>query len=425
MRPSMPIASTPNAKTPLEAAPRPDVQSLAAALQRRLEVLEGSTYDPYDGLTSPLFVGLRRRPLWGRVGMQLVKRAPCNLRPFLGIQPALYSKTLSDMSSAAFRFYRTRRESSHLQDGLRHLAVLRQRLLPAVPGSAWGMELPYVSRFVVASPQTPNLFQSVNACNAFLDAHEITGDQEHLDVAIGVVEFLEQALGRLEDTPERISWRYYPQLDTVVHNVNALIAALLLRLGSAAARPDVATLGERTLRSVLAAQNPDGSWYYARVPQGRWVDGFHSGYVLESLVDAEGRLNAAPDLQAATREALERGLRFFVEHLLDEDGTPRYQVTSLYPIEVQNCAQAVQLLARLALTERENWLQRARGALAATCRHLLVERPGTPRQVSFGLQRGRWLRTNLEAARWGLAPMLLALAWLDAAEQAAIGREKA
>lgn len=383
---------------------------IARGLERRLAETGGAGYDPYDGLTSPLLRPFWRQPFLARVAMQAVKRAPWNLRPALGIRRRVYTKTLSDMAQAAFRLHRTHGAAADRDRGLECIALLRQRRLADFAGSCWGMELPYASRFVTATPSTPNLFQTVNACNAFLDAHDATHDPAHLDVALGVVEFLGTGLGHVEASDDTVVWRYYPGSDAVVYNVNASIAAALARLGDATGRDDLRVLARRTLHGVVQAQDRDGSWQYARGPAGAWIDGFHTGYVLEALLECAPRLH---DAAAAT--GLERGAAFFAERLLDADGTPRYTTDSRHPIEIQNCAQAVQLLARLALTDRERWLPLAQRALAAACVHLQVDLPGGG--VTFRLQRGRWLRNDLEAPRWGLGPMLLALAWLDAAER--------
>ena len=385
---------------------------IARGLERRLAETGGAGYDPYDGLTSPVLALLQRQPFLARAAMQVVKRSPWNLRPVLGIRRAVYTKTLSDMAQAAFRLHRTHGESADRHRGLECIALLRQRRLAGFAGSCWGMELPYASRFVTATPSTPNLFQTVNACNAFLDAHDATHDAAHLDVVLGVVEFLKTGLGHVEASDDTVVWRYYPGSDAVVYNVNASIAAALGRLADATGRDDLRGLARRTLQGVVQAQNRDGSWPYARGPAGAWIDGFHTGYVLEALHDCAPRLHAA-----AAAAALERGAAFFAERLLDGDGTPRYTTDSRHPIEVQNCAQAVQLLAKLALADRDRWLPRAQRALAATCARLQVDLPDGG--VTFRLQRGRWLRNDLEAPRWGLGPMLLALTWLDAAETAA------
>ncbi|MFQ5599020.1 MAG: hypothetical protein ACE5G2_00545 [Candidatus Krumholzibacteriia bacterium] len=392
-------------------ATAPDVTTLIRALRSWLEDQRYVSYDPYDGLTSQLLHPLFRHPLLARVCLQTVKRSPLNLRPVLGIRKRLYTKSLSDLVSAQLLLFRLDADVRDRDRALGLLDQLRGRMLPGHPGSSWGMDLPYVSRFVTATPATPNLFQTVNAAVALLDAYDVTGEVFDLDLALGVVEFLEHGLGMVEESSDHVVWRYYPGKDTVVYNVNALVGSLLARLAKCAAREDLARLAERTIAFVLLEQNADGSWFYARGPQGCWIDGFHTGYVLEALLEY-ARITGSP----AAAGALERGADFFRQHLLEPSGLPRYTERSLHPIDVQNCAQAVQLLSKLALSDR-SWLPWAEHALASSAQHLLIwSGPRDAPRARFRLQRGRWFRNDLPAIRWGQAPMLLALAWLHAAQ---------
>jgi hypothetical protein len=396
--------------------------AVVAALERWLEEVSYASCDPYDGLTSPLLQPARRVPLLARAWMQVVKRSPLDLRPLLGIRPAVYTKSLSDLAQAYARRAETARSAGSattadaaMVKARGFLALLRERRLPA-PGSAWGMDLPYVSRFVTARPTTPNLYQTVNAAAAFLDVRDAeswrgTPAADDLDVALGATEFMEKGLGRLEASPDRIAWRYYPGEEACVYNVNALAGALLLRLGQVANRSDLVDLGRRTLRFVVEAQNPDGSWWYARGPRGRWVDGFHTGFILDALAEAVYRAGERP-----FAPALERGIRFYTERMFTTEHLPRYDARSDYPVEVQNCAQAIQTLSILAQHNR-SLVPRARATTMAVIEALFRwTRRAEPRAGYFMLSRGRTFTNRLAAVRWGQAPMLLALEHLAAAE---------
>ena len=378
------------------------LREMTDALQRWMSKQEFRSWDPYDGLTSPWLHGLQRSQLAARVALQVVKRSPVNLRPLLGIERRVYTKSLSDLASASLLLHRLDPDTDALVHARTFLAQLRHRAHDDGHGRSWGMDLPYASRFAVARADTPNLFQTINAALAFMDAYDLLGEASDLELAVGAIEWLQQRLGTIEADADHVVWRYYPGEDAVVYNVNALAALLLTRVGLATQRDDLLGLAERTLAFVANEQNADGSWYYARGARGRWIDGFHSGYVLEALLECTAR---TPNRRAVG--ALERGAEFFDAHLLEPSGLPRYTNDHLYPIEVQNCAQAIQLLAKLG-QHHPDMLRLARQAYEQSARHLLVwRRAGT--QAYFRLQRGRWLRNDLAAMRWGVAPMLLAL----------------
>lgn len=395
------------------AAP-PDGGATAAtlrALESWMRARDWRSYDPYDALASPLLRPLVAWPLAARLCTQLVKRSPLNLRPLLGVRPALYTKTVSDLLSAYLRLHAIQGHDADLAQARRFRDDLRARALSGYPGTCFGMDLTYVSRFTTATPATPNLFQTVNAGVALLDAYQAWREPQDLELALGIVTFLEKGLGKLVDTPEQVAWRYYPGKAACVYNVNALVGALLLDLSLHASREDLWDLGRRTLAFVVASQNPDGSWYYARGSEGGWIDGFHTGYVLESLLHAAPIL-AAPVLDAA----LERGRRFYVERLFTPDGVPRYTASSTYPIEVQNCAEAVQALSRFAL--RDAAMLPLAQKVARRVQALLFRRRGDGGYFVAG--RGRFAVQRVPYIRWGQAPMFLAWTYLLEAEHAAI-----
>ena len=325
----------------------------------------------------------------------------------------MYTKSLSDLASAHLLLQRLDGQARHRERARACLEALAARRLAGLAGACWGADLPYASRFTVATPATPNLFQTVNAAAAFLDAHEAEGEAGDLALATCVVDFVEHDLGRLEEDAGHVSWRYYPGREVLVYNVNASLAAFLCRLARCTGRGELAVLAGRTMAGVVAAQNADGSWYYAREPRGRWVDGFHTGYVLEGLLEYRRM-----EEDAAAQGALERGLAFYRQRLLEPTGLPRYTDRALYPIDVQSCAEAVQLLSKLAVSQ-PGMLPLAERAWAESAARLLVwGGPAAAPRAHLRLQRGRFLQCALASVRWGQAPMLLALAWLSTARRA-------
>lgn len=381
------------------------------ALDRWMTSVDHASWDPYDALTSPVLAPLSAWPWAARVALQVVKRSPVNLRPALGIRQRVLTQTLSDLVSAWALTYRLDGDETALGRARDFAARLRARARRGRAGTCWSMDLPYVSRFTSAAPTTPNLFQTVNAARAFLDLHASTHDDRDLQPAVLALEWLREDLGPLESTPAQVIWRYYPGQSAAVYNVNALVGALLCRVANILGRDELADLARRTLAFVIGAQAADGSWTYARGPRGAWIDGFHSGYVLEALLEAERHVE-----NVAASAALERGMRFYCARLLEPSGLPRYTDTNLYPIDVQNCAEAVQLLSKLGARDG-SMLQRARRAYEETARHLLVWRSsGSTTHAWFRMQRGRYVRNDLATIRWGAAPMRLALAHLLFAE---------
>ena len=374
-----------------------------------------ASYDYADILTSPLIRALTFGGHFAqRVAIQFGKRFPFNVRAMLGIPPHVSSQTLALLCSAEAWQYAAEWPGTSW-DKVRDAAdAVRADRLGGEAGPLWGMKLHYASRFVQASPTTPNLFQTSNAIHALLDAFQVTGIDAYAQTAEAAATACVERFGivELERTASGAAFcRYYPGMEAPVYNVNALLAAALWRLsGLGIGRAVHAQRAESLLRFVLAGQRADGAWPYAAHPAGRWVDGYHTGYVLEALGYLR-RDGADPRVEAA----LERGAIYFRERLIDSDGCPKYFDHARYPIDVQNCAQAIQTIARLQPT---GGLDRAflRRTVICVVEQLFLRDP-TGHGGYFAATRRRWFTNRTPYVRWGLAPMVLALTFAWNAER--------
>ena len=129
------------------------------------------------------------------------------------------------------------------------------------------------------------------------------------------------------------------------------------------------------------------------------MDGFHTGYVLESLfVCAESGV-------AVNAESIARGLDYYRERFFGEDGTPRYYESSTYPIDIQCAAQGIQTFARCSAAEPA--LEETAWSIFDYALRKLRRRDG-----AFIFQRRRFWQNRTPHMRWAAAPMLLAMTHL-------------
>lgn len=391
----------------------PDPAVVERALRRWLEESGTASYDPYDGLacSRPWSLVLRHRFL-ARLWTQAIKQCPLNLRPVVGIRPQVHAKSLADQAHAALLRHRLGTDAEALAVARRFLQELEEHALRGYAGACWGTPFPYVTRYIRSDAGEPNLFWTVCAAETLMTAYELTGDRGALERARSTLDFICHDLGFVDEGKGGVWFRYFIGHEASVFNVSALTGSLMLRIGRHTREDEILALGRRALQFVLRGQNEDGSWFYARGSQGRWVDGFHTGYILESLIQAY-LLEGGTEIGAA----LERGKDFYLQRMFTSDSRPRYMSNDTYPMEVQNCAQAIQTLAKLCWLHPEgiSFLRSvARSVTEALFR--LTEREPEEKGY-FILNRGRWLENRLPAIRWGQAPMLLALSFLLSAEE--------
>jgi hypothetical protein len=183
-----------------------------------------------------------------------------------------------------------------------------------------------------------------------------------------------------------------------VHNANALACGVLARTARLLGDGSLLEPARAALSRTLEAQREDGSWPYAEGADGRWVDNFHTAYVLESLALAEG-------LHPALQPSLARGVDYWERALFLADGTPKYTPERTHPIDGHCYASAIDAWLAVRGT-RPQGVERAE-RLA----QLLIERMLDPAgYVHF--QRRRFWTNRVPFVRWTTAPSFRALAGL-------------
>lgn len=358
--------------------------------------------DPYDGLNTTRVPRVAlRTPMAKRVLTQAVKRSPVNLRPLLGIPDGLSAATLANVITAYARngFMDSDEAHGKLRDCITALAALR---CSTFPEPCWGYHFDVQTRVFFYPRTCPNTIATAFAGLGLLDAYEHAGVVEAFEMAIGTGEFF---LRHVPQTRVESSayFGYLPGDRTPIHNANMLVAALLARLARLTGRTDFASAARAAVEYTVTRQLPDGAWLYGDEPHLAWIDGFHTGYVLDCLLTCIEVDVGGQDAEDAWR----KGLRYYTQTLIEADGTPRYTPLSRYPIDGQCVAQAINTLARA--TALEPALASRRWSVLRFAVQRLAREDG-----AFCFQRERFWTNSVPAPRWVEGPMLAALTSLIA-----------
>jgi len=336
------------------------VRRLSDALER--EDFEGR--DPYDALSSPVLRRVARGRLARGAAIQALRRSPVDVRGLVGVPKRRHAKGLALCVSAYARLARLEPDGpwSGLATSLANDLAGR-----AGRAGGFGYDFDVQTRWGYYRAGEPNAVVTSFAAQALLDA--------------GLDAPARRAAGwALERLPvDGTFFAYHEGSRVPIHNASLLVASLAARAGRAEeARDAVAYTVER--------QRPDGSWPYGEAPGLEWVDGYHTMYVLDAL---SGWDEAA---------AVERGLRLYLDRLIDPDGAPRATLDSRFPLEAHAAGTAIGGLAGLGE------LGTAEKVLAWTLR-TLARCDGR-----FAFRQGRFLRNRTAYVRWSDGHMLLGLA---------------
>lgn len=355
--------------------------------------------DPYDGGNAARIAPFLRHSARGRQFItQVVKRSPLDLRRVLRVPPGLSSVTLANVARthALGGLLDEDVHALRMRDVVARLKALR---LDTYPEPAWGYHFDAQSRVLYYPRTEPNGIATAFVGHALLDAYERLNDLESLDLAQGAVEWFMRRVPRTR-TADGSFVGYLAGDTTPIHNANLLACSLLARAARAAGRGDWVAAAAEGVSYTLAHQRADGGWRYGETSSTGWIDGFHTGYVLDALAICE-RHGVPGPISSARRQ----GLEFYRRRMFLPDGTPKYYEHAVYPIDSQSVSQGIQTFA-ISAAEDNCHLDQAVVVFEYAMRHMWR---GDGR---FVFQHRRLWTNPAPHMRWVQSPMLLALAHL-------------
>jgi hypothetical protein len=263
---------------------------------------------------------------------------------------------------------------------------------------AWGYHFPVHTRFFSYVPPTPNLIVTTFVAKG-MAAVTRAGLADCRRELRGAVAFILGTLPRVIDGRD-VCFGYVPGERAAVHNANMLAALVLCDAADLCAEPVWLDEALAAARFTVARQLRDGSWPYSEESYGRWVDGFHTGFVLDGLAAVAGATG-----DSRVEHAMRRGAGYYVAQLFGAAGEPKYHPARAHPYDALSAAQGVETL-HVALGGDA---ARAVPGQLAWIRDNMVRPDG---RVAYQVHRG-WTDWR-EFPRWSSAPLLSALAGVAA-----------
>jgi hypothetical protein len=370
-------------------------------------------FDPFDALNSRVFQStpLRHSRTARLMWTQAFKRSPLNLRPLALVPPQKNSKGHALFALAALANYRRLKTSETETDARELLEELWQMRLEGRSGAAWGYNFDWQSRHFFAPRGTPTIVPTAFAAQAFIEAAEVLGDANFLEIGASISRFIIFELANSEDEDGSWCFGYSTTAPTRIYNASLLAGETLARIGVLLDEDTFCDMAMPATRYVLKHQSPDGSWNYGAAPGQDWIDNFHTAFLLTSLSRIIDSFKAMPAniitesfVNDAT-SALRHGYRFWRERFFLADGWPKYYHDSLYPADAHSAATAIITLLALRELDRDA-LPLAERIASWTIRNL------RDRRGFFHYQRRRFFTIHTPYMRWTQAWMLYALARL-------------
>jgi hypothetical protein len=228
------------------------------------------------------------------------------------------------------------------------LQVLKQTRCAGYRYYCWGYPFDWETRTGTMKAGTPLITTVPYVYEAFRLMHSIDGCGEWLEIMHSIAEHAAADYQDVTTSDKGSSCTYtpIPGDPAGVINASAYRAFLLTQAGFDFRDDRYLEIAERNLNFVLESQNADGSWYYSIDGRRDFIDHFHTCFVLKALA----KIEALAGDRKCTR-AIERGVHYYLDNLLDEKGLPkpfsRSPRLTVYRRELYDRAECINLAVLL------------------------------------------------------------------------------
>ena len=355
-------------------------------------------YDPYDSLMSPLFkFPLLRSNKIIRFGFQQVyRRIPFNTRKLFGIKKGLNPVTLglciqaytylSQILPAEKNFYL--KEIDSLLD---KLILLKSK---GFSGACWGYDFDWEARYAKIPAYFPSVVATGIIINSLFENYKILGNPISKELCVSSANFVMNDLNRSYDG-NLFCFSYTPADNQKVFNATMKAARLLSQVYFVTKDKNYILDANNTVRYVLSCQKSNGCWSYSKGDARKWVDNFHTGYILDCLFDYIENTGIND-----YKNNMMKGFDYYINTFFYNESIPKYYNNSLYPIDATAIAQSIMTLTKFK-----------RNKIAKKIAGWSIENMKSKSDF-FYFQKTRLYKNKIPYMRWVNAWMFLSLSYL-------------
>lgn len=389
------------------------VADVMKSLRTYCESEQFKGWDPYDGLNSKVFQALpffKNSALCRLAVIQGFKRSPVNFRRLAMVPKEHNAKGIGLFLQGYCNLYKAVIKNPELAESLGSTKELSARVeeladllismhSKGYSGACWGYNFDWQARRLFLFPKyTPTVVATCFCATALMDAYEITGNKDYLDVALSSAEFVLKDLHR---TPLNggFLFSYSPlQGNDTVFNASLLGSKLLACCYHYTGNETYRDAARSSVEACCKAQSEDGFWVYGMLEVQSWIDSFHTGYNLDALIAYEEMTG-----DTTYHNAIDRGFKFYIENFFESDGCPKYYHDKKYPVDIHCPGQLFTTLFRLHKMDQYQGL--AENVLDWTLANMW------DRKGYFYYQLKKGVNSRIPYMRWSNAFMFNALSY--------------
>jgi len=301
-------------------------------------------FDPFDIKGHPLFIKCAQTPvtlpkiILGKFLTLFTSFFPFFSRKVFRTKKEINPKAIGLLFTSYCDLFRITSDTKYLGKAESCKLWLIKNSAQEYAGFAWGYPFDWQSKVFIPKG-TPSSVTTAHVGDGFWKYYKLTNDISSLNVCKSICEFFINDLIIDEISDEIICFSYTPIDHFHVHNANLFVAEFLIRIGKEIDNKQYIKLGEKAVNYALSEQNEDGSIYYWGNVQNKYspnhLDHFHSGFEIRMLYSVSKLLN-----NFEVENTWLNYYNFYKENLFD--GTIiKYSPSSVYPIDIHSCAEAI------------------------------------------------------------------------------------
>jgi hypothetical protein len=317
------------------------VKSILKSAQALTSFIEKENYkgfDPYDGLTSPIFNFpiLRSNKKIRFLAQQLIKRSPVDLRNILRIKKRLNPVTIGlCIQGYAYR-YELLKDEKDLEKINNLIGVLLTLIPKGFKGACWGYDFPWEARYASIPAYQPTIVATGIITHALYETYRITKIVKAKELVLSSVSFVIGDLNRSIEADQTFCFSYSPFDKEKVLNASMKAVRLLAEAFALDSSYNHKSTAELAVKWVINQQQKDGSWIYSKSKTGTWIDNYHTAYVLDCLDSFQTGYN---DFQY--QKNINLGYKFYRDNFFEESGRPKFYSSESFPTDCTAAGQSL------------------------------------------------------------------------------------
>ena len=318
-----------------------EIENVLIECLGKLEEDNYTGYDPADLLNSS-YRFISKMPGTITKLLSLVNiYSPVNFRRLLRIKPAQNTTAMVKLAQIYLILFEIYKKDEYMDKVIFFIDWLMKKTINENGTIGWNRTINYQYDSKVRHDKDSSLtFINAQMVTLLLNMYDIDKQQQYLDRAIQVADHITYKTNQIKNF-DGVCLSYISKGNLEIFNASILAGNALNRIYSYKPNKDYLNLSEQILQHTLNVQFPDGSWAYSyknRKYKTEQID-FHQVYMLEGIMYQITQNNER------TKQAFEKGYKFYINKMFDKKGRPFWRYPKKYPIDIHNIAHAIYFLS--------------------------------------------------------------------------------